>query len=187
MQKLKRVIKFFIVFATLLSGYLWFYNRQDQADYERLAFSDSKIDMFCEQWKGNYQRCLRKSLHRMISLSTPMQITKISQLIFHVYEIEKLRGKQRHNEVVVFADFIKNYAIFFDEIEEFTFSRDQLDLFQIVLFPYYRYLIAVDLSRLKKVINAFESRHLAAELPLEIQKLVQQFKRMDIGIFKDVL
>ena len=184
---LNKLLKFLAVFGTLLAVFLVFYNQEDQADFQRKSFSDNKIDMFCESWRGDYQHCLRQSLHQIIGASTPLQMTKVSKLIIRIYELDLVRSKSAADRAQVHFGFIKNYYIFIDDIHEFSFSRDQIDLFQIILFPYYRYKISQDLDHAKNIMLEFKKTISADKIPTDMRKSIKRLEESNIGVFRDVL
>jgi hypothetical protein len=173
------------VFSCLLAIYLFFYTRNNQADFKRLAFSDTKIDMFCDQYRADYQKCLRQELHGMIKISSPMQIAKISALIIHIYNLDLLRRPEKRVQLTY--QLVKNYSFFINDIMEFEFKRDNLDLFQIFLFPYYRYLIKQDVHRVQTIIQQNIKHHKLLVPPKDVEDAVEFLMKIDIGMFKEIL
>ena len=181
---LSRIVQFVSLFSLMLAIFLYFYTQDDQADFKRLSFSNTQINSYCENLRENYQECLRQDLHSIISISTPVQVSKISSLIYSVYGMDLLRLKEGSDKVKVSLYLVKNYTIFLNEVADFSFDRNQLDLFQIFLFPYVRSVIQSDLEKIQESVKFLEKDESLDEIQ---QNEVRRLLKANVGLFRDVL
>lgn len=150
-----KAIKFItvFVFSTGIMLSLFYFFKDSPFAPHYLSLSPGKNKQLCQDSpeKEPYSRCINRFLVPLIEKASPLELLKVPKLIRSIKEQDlflKLHPKNK-----LFVEYIKNQLTFFENLQHFKLSRNNLDFFQILVKPAIVFFLKKEISDIKKEIE----------------------------------